>query len=379
MLLDTDKTIKKGSSRESAPSTLIHQRIYDDLSGKISRGEIGYMEQLPVLPDLCSIYEASHVTVRRALETLERDGYIRRQRGRGKGTFAIKRSGKASIRLLFIGEAEVLRSPIELYHEVFDLIAGIREAAALENATVHTVSPTSFDSMSTPDADERSVGYIIIAMGWSDYSEGIHLANRHNAPFVLLNAPLPGYPCVRVDMEEATFLGVQHLTRLGHQRIAYVGCQLGEWFASRWAGYRRALAASGLAFDPALYRDSDGVTPVMDEQALESLLALPEPPTAIFAASDYRALHLMNHCRRLGISIPNDLSLCGYDNIGEAADVVPALTTVHHPRLEQGKEAVSLLLDLMNTGKSDILDRRIKAHVVERESCAPPQIVLSKH
>jgi DNA-binding LacI/PurR family transcriptional regulator len=126
-------------------------------------------------------------------------------------------------------------------------------------------------------------------------------------------------------------------------------------------------------FDPALFRDSDGATRQQDEEALESLLALPEPPTAIFAASDYRALHLLNHCRRRGVRVPEDLSLCGYDNIGESADVTPALTTVDHPRLEQGKDAVALLLDLMNEGKSDVLDRCIRPRVVERQSCAPPR------
>ncbi|MES2461369.1 MAG: substrate-binding domain-containing protein [Armatimonadota bacterium] len=369
-MLDTTNKSNTASS-DSPLSPLIHKRIYDDLAGKITRGEIAYLEQLPVLPELCGIYDASHVTVRRALESLERDGFIRRQRGRGKGTFAIRRSSKATIRLLFVGEAEVLRSPVELCHEIFDLMAGIREAAALQNASVHTVSPTSFDSISASDADKRAVGYIILAMDWAGYCEGVQMAMRHGAPYVLVNPPLPGYPSVRVDMEEAAFLAVQHLAQLGHQRIAYVGSNGGEWFAPRWDGYRRALASHGLDFDPALFHDSDGATSQQDEQALESLLALSSPPTAVFAASDYRALHLLNHCRRLGIQVPDDLSLCGYDNIGETADVNPALTTVHHPRLEQGKEAVSLLLDLMNEGRSDVLDRQIRPHIVVRESCAP--------
>jgi DNA-binding LacI/PurR family transcriptional regulator len=372
-MLGTSAKKKNSPPGESPLSPLIYQRIYDDLAGKITRGDISYLEQLPVLPDLCGIYDASHVTVRRALEALERDGYIRRQRGRGKGTFAIKRSGKATIRLLFVGEADVLRSPVELCHEIFDLMAGIREAAALQNATIHTISPASFDSVSSSDADQRTVGYVILAMEWTGYCEGVRMATRHNAPYVLVNPPLPGYPCVRVDMEEASFLAVQHLALLGHKRIAYVGSNRGEWFSPRWAGYRRALASHGVEFDPALVRESNGATREQDEAALEALMALSDPPTAIFAVSDYRALHILNHCRRLQIRVPDDLSLCGYDNIGETADVIPALTTVHHPRLEQGKEAVALLLELMNEGKSNTLDRRIHPHIVARESCAPPK------
>jgi DNA-binding LacI/PurR family transcriptional regulator len=263
---------------------------------------------------------------------------------------------------------------VELCHEVFDLMAGIREAAARENATVQTISSTSFDSIALSDGPRGTVGYLILAMDWAGYCEGVQMASRDNAPYVLVNPPLPGYPCVRVDMDEAAFLGVSYLAKLGHTRIAYVGGVRGDWSGPRWSGYRRALASYGLLYDPVLVKESDGATRQQDEQALDALLALPDPPTAVFASSDYRALHLMTHCRRLGVSVPRDLSLCGYDNISEAADVSPALTTVHHPRLEQGAEAVALLLDLLSDGKSKNEDRRIRPRVVDRESCAPASV-----
>jgi DNA-binding transcriptional regulator YhcF (GntR family) len=375
-MLDTNE--KKNSVPLKAALSSIPQRIYEDLAGKISRGDIAYGEQLPVLPELCEIYDTSQMTVRRALEELERNGFIQRQRGRGKGTFAIKRNFQASIRLLFVNHQEVLRSPIEYHHEAFDLIAGVREAAAGENVAVHTVVPSTFDSISPPNTQTGAVGYMIIAMDWTAYIEGVRLANQHQAPFVLLNAPNPGFPCVRVDIEEAAFLAVQHLAQLGHRRIAYVGCQKNEWFSPRWEGYRRALTTYGLPYDPSLFYYTDGVDPKKEEAALNHLLALSEPPTAIFTSTDYRAFNLMNCCRKLGISIPEDLSLCGYDNIAGTADVIPSLTTVHHARLEQGKEAVSLLLDLMYSGKSEKLDRLIKPYVVERDSTAPPKSVLDR-
>lgn len=385
-LVHTNKGTKKGTG-ESAPaasgtsSPLVYRRIYDDLSSKIDRGEIAYMEQLPVLPDLCTLYSASHVTVRRALEALERDGYVRRQRGRGKGTFAVKRTSKAVLRVLLVGEGDILRNPVELCHEVFDLLAGIREAAAAQGASVQTASLTSFDTLPTPAGERGTLGYLIVAMEWGGYQQGAYLAARHGAPFVLVNPPLPGFPCVRVDMEEAAFRGVEYLTGLGHRRIAYIGGTHGAWFSPRWNGYRRALAQAGLPYDQDLVRESDGVSAEQDAAALDALLALPQPPTAVFASSDYRALHLLAHCQRKGIVVPRDLSLCGYDNIGEVEDVAPALTTVNHPRYEQGAEAVSLLLDLLaqeqlvSSGGHDgaaMADRRIAPRVVVRASCAPP-------
>lgn len=345
----------------------LHEQIYTDLKRQISSGEIGYMQQIPTLRTLCKMYGVSDITVRRALDELAREGLIVKQRGRGRGTFAIKRLTNARIRVFTIAGFDIQKTPIEACHEMFDLLAGIHKAVENEGAQIQMTSHAGFNNL--PDT-EPNTGYLIIANTWEEYQEGARMAQEHCAPYVLVNPPASGYPCVRVDMEEGAFLGTSHLAQQGHRRIAYVGAIKRHWFAPRFAGYQRALALHGLAFDPALVVETTGIDPQQDWDALDYLLALPTPPTAIFACSDYRALHIMTHCKQRGVHIPADLSLCGYDNIRECDSVQPTLTTVHHPREELGELAVKLLIRLIAGEEPETEDIVVRPHLVVRQSCA---------
>lgn len=348
----------------------LYRQIYHDLEHKISTGEIRFMEQLPILADLCKVYGVSDAPVRRALDDLARDGLIVKRRGRGQGTFAIKRVTPLSLRVLLLANFDIYKSAIETCHEVFDLMAGIQQAARIAGCSVQQVSSSGFDNLTPANVE---TGYLIVAMTWAEYEEGARLARSHHAPFVLVNPPQPGHPCVRVDIEHGAFVAVNYLAQLGHRRIAYVGATDCEWFAPRFAGYRRALAANGIELDDRLVRETDGLDADQDRAALETLLALEAPPTALFACSDYRAIHLLTHCKRKGIRVPRDLSLCGYDDISEVAGIEPALTTVHHPRQEQGAIAVELLTGLLRGETPENRERVLRSQLVVRASCAPPK------
>ena len=177
-------------------------------------------------------------------------------------------------------DLENARSPVELCHETYDLIAGIRAAAADCSATLQTVSQRGYNSQRMSKAD---TGYLIIAQGGDGYAEGAAMAVRQDTPFVMINPPSARTPCVRVDMRVGPYEAVSHLSQSGHRRIAYVGSAAGDWFAPRFAGYRRALMENDLPFDPALVIETDGVEAQQDERALDRLLTLSSPPTAIFA------------------------------------------------------------------------------------------------
>jgi DNA-binding LacI/PurR family transcriptional regulator len=277
---------------------------------------------------------------------------------------------RVTLRVLLIADFDIFRSAIETCHEVFDLLSGIRDAAAEFGCEVQQVSREGHEHLRKAS---NGTGYLIIAMSHAEFEEGVRLAGSQNAPCVLVNPGHGGQNCVRVDMEQGAFLGTNYLAQLGHRRIAYVGRTDTEWSEPRFAGYQRALALNGLPLDTELIREkSNGIDPQQDWNAMDELLALPQPPTAIFAASDYRALHLLSYCKRKGISVPEQLSLCGYDDISEVASVEPALTTVRHPRQELGRAAVELITRLLREGSRGAADTVIKPHLVLRESCAPP-------
>lgn len=352
------------------PPESLYEQMRSDLERRIRSGEVRYMERLPSLQQLCKKYGVSMITARRALDELARAGLVIKQPGRGKGTVVARRFSQAEIRVMLVAGFNIYKSPIETVHEVFDILAGIKTTAAKNECSVQFVSLDSFDSLPFP---KGNVGYIILAMTWAEYQHGAVLAAKHNVPTILVNPPQCASSCVRVDMEQGAFIGVNYLAQLGHRRIAYVGPTGSQWFAPRFAGYLRALEENDIRLDTNLVIETGGIDAEEDYKALDLFMSLPSPPTAIFAASDYRALHLLSRCRQLGIRVPEHLSICGYDNIRESAAVEPALTTVHHPREELGQLAVEQLLTLISDNQSRGADIVVEPRLVVRESTGVPR------
>jgi LacI family transcriptional regulator len=139
----------------------------------------------------------------------------------------------------------------------------------------------------------------------------------------------------------------KYLIELGHRRIGFItgtmdlGCS-----RDRLEGYRAALRDCGLPIDPLLIREGDFWQP-SGFSAAQSLLALSEPPTAIFASNDVMAFGVMEAVRDRGLRIPEDISIVGFDNIPQAEHVSPQLTTVQQPLADMGREATRMLLALV--------------------------------
>lgn len=352
------------------PSKPLYEQMRSDLERRIRSGEIRYMERLPPLPQLCRKYGVSMVTARRALDELAHAGLVVKQPGRGKGTLVVRRFLQAEIRVMLIAGFNIYKSPIETVHEVFDILAGVQKIASTNGCRVQLVSPDGFESLPPPSGN---VGYVIVAMTWAEYQQGVALAAKHNVPYILVNPPLSAPSCVRVDMEQGAFIGVNYMAQLGHRRIAYVGPTSSQWFAPRFAGYQRALKENGIDLDMNLVIETNGIDVKEDYIALDTFMGLPSPPTAIFAASDYRALHLLSYCKHKGIQVPEYLSICGYDNIHESGAVEPALTTIHHPREELGQLAVEHLLNLIINHRTCGTDILVEPRLVIRESTGVPR------
>lgn len=163
----------------------------------------------------------------------------------------------------------------------------------------------------------------------------------------------------------------QHLIDLGHRRIAHVRGR--EDLASarlREQGYRDALEAAGIAFDPDLVRVG-GYRASETTEAARELLSAPDRPTAVFAANDLSAIRVMEVAAELGLTVPDDLSVVGFDNIPEAANAVPPLTTSAQPLQKMGAEAVRLLLELL-AGTATEEHLSLPTQMVVRASTAPP-------
>lgn len=213
----------------------------------------------------------------------------------------------------------------------------------------------------------------LIIHGGADRIPGLldRLADRGVA-CVLLQDPGPGglVPCVRADIEGGGFIATRHLLQLGHRRIAHITDQrmAGQPVNERLQGYRRALAAAAVPFDPALVAAADN-SPAGGAAALQALMAGPAPrPTAVFAFNDQMASGALHALASLGLRVPQDVAVVGFDGTDLGAYAIPALTSIDHPRQELGRLAAEAVLDQLQ-GRARPPDRVLPVRLVVRHSC----------
>lgn len=163
----------------------------------------------------------------------------------------------------------------------------------------------------------------------------------------------------------------RYLAGLGHKRIAFIsGDPDHKAVAKRFLGYKDGLKESGLEFSAELVAEGDNSFG-SGEACAEQLLKLKSPPTAIFAANDDMAAGVLRTAKRLGISVPEELSLAGFDDIALARQVEPALTTIRQPLIEMAERAVSMLTR-GNNKDADVDGHEIIPAVIKiRESTGP--------
>ena len=178
-------------------------------------------------------------------------------------------------------------------------------------------------------------------------------------------------PTVESDSFTGAREATQYLIDLGHTRIGFIAGRPDLRSAAlRDAGYRRALSDAGIPYDESLVRVGHYVRQVSREQA-HSLLSSPNRPTAVFAANDLSAIATLQAAAELGLEVPRDLSVVGFDDIPEAAHFSPPLTTVRQNFAEIGRRAVDLLLSELSGGAGQNHDQ-IRPELVVRASTAPP-------
>ncbi|HYF74631.1 MAG TPA: LacI family DNA-binding transcriptional regulator [Nocardioides sp.] len=179
-------------------------------------------------------------------------------------------------------------------------------------------------------------------------------------------------PTVTADNLQGGRLAVDHLLELGHRRIGMVTGRPDLISARlRERGYREAHAAAGLRVDEDLLR-LGAYEPEVARNAARELLALADPPTAIFAANDLSALATLEVAAELGLEVPGQLSVVGFDNIPESALASPALTTVQQPIRQMGYDAMTMLVGLIEGTEPTDIHTELETTLVRRSSTAAP-------
>lgn len=196
-------------------------------------------------------------------------------------------------------------------------------------------------------------------------------------PIVCVGGPIPGLHTLSIDDVQMSRVATEHLTALGHRRIAHIAGGAGEYDFdlpfNRRAGYEQALWAAGIEPDPALTEAGD-FSIESGHRIAAHLLGERDRPTAIFAASDEMAIGAILAARELGLRIPEDLSVVGVDDHSLARFF--SLTTVAQYPGAQGAKAVEVLLHELGHGGDDSaaleVNESLDYDLIVRSTTAPP-------
>jgi LacI family transcriptional regulator len=212
---------------------------------------------------------------------------------------------------------------------------------------------------------------LLLPLNPGAYLETLH---AQKFPYVVIdNQGFDDFSPTVVGMNwQGAYDATHYLIKLGHRRIGFIAGRPGLISAvERLSGYKAALQTHGIEFDPRLVATGNFNQPE-GYIAAEVLLNLPELPTAIFAGNDLSALGVLDAVRNRGLTVPDDISVMGFDDIQQAAYMRPGLTTVRQPLAEMGQIAVRMLLEYIE--KPDLPTQRIEVEteLMIRETCCPP-------
>ena len=369
----------------------VYQRIENDLRGRIRGGVWRTGTMLPSRKDLAKEYSVDLGTVQRAVAGLLADGTLRADGGRG--TFVTDAGGSprapaARMVALILDQSFHPTDPgAQATPRAFGQALRAEDAEyRLLTFDTHGETPAEIVERErhalTAVENEEMAGVLLWHSGGPHTQTQISHLMARGLPLIFMDRYPDGLECdfVGVDNEYSAREATNYLLSLGHRRIAFLApSERVTTIEQRLAGYERALGAAGIPVPADLicrlpYTLS--LTPDSLRQQLQvtvaALTALPDPPTAVFAVNDFLAHHFVAAAEEFGLSVPQNVSVMGFDDIERYSPRTPFLTTMQQPFEAIGERAADLLLSRLQTPEAS---RRVFQHVllptrlVVRRSC----------
>jgi LacI family transcriptional regulator len=358
--------------------------IANDLVRDIFSGKYGPGDQLPTERTLSERYGVAHLTLRQALAVLQRRGIIVKKRSSGayvssEGALVERElrpfsGGGRAVHVLGLhfgvrGRVNPANWPIRL-----NVYQGIVEAAFFLGVPVRLKDLLPGHDSPARIVEETGDCGGVILYDEAIPAESVRRLEEAGIPTVGINLPWEDSPSVSVNVDtvQGARLAVGHLLELGHRRIGFIGgLQTDPFMRKRYLGFRQAYDEIEQPIDERLLIFNTGGFPADGAESVERLMNCAEPPTAVFAASDYRAFGVMQKLAEMGIRVPADVSVVGFDNISESAHTQPALTTINNPLHRSGLEAMKRVYRRIREPDAGLDSLTLPTSLVIRDSTAP--------
>ncbi len=362
------KSVRSG--RES-----VHRMIYEQLLDEIKTEVFVAGVRLPSEAELCKRFNTSRITVAKALQRLQFEGFVYRRAGSGTYVRVREKTANMQFGLLIpdLGKTEIfepickgmMRSSLE---NSISLIWG--QSSSLENKRGEAA-----ERLCRQFLEQRVAGVFFAPI---EYLEGDDRINFNlvaalqaaKIPVVLLDRTHEEYPkqsdldLVGIDNHRAGLVLTNHLWKCGARRIVFVArSKSASTILERIAGYETSLRMLHSAYPGHVFLGD-----VEDEAALRQLMAT-ERPDGIICGNDITAAKMMATLIKMGFSIPSQVRMVGIDDVSYARYLPVPLTTIHQDCENIGSTAMMLMLDRVRNPKRKAIDARIPFELVVRKSC----------
>ncbi|NLX06952.1 MAG: GntR family transcriptional regulator [Phycisphaerae bacterium] len=355
---------------------------------QIEKGDIDVGDQLPTESQMVQQYGMSRATVREGIALLVQEGILARRRGAGTFVQSIKpRSDNKLLAAIVACQPGGWDNFGQVVHEIE---ARVHEQGYSLIVCNHESSREKTQAHLQRIIEQRVGGVIFSPIqlpGFTDFNlQVVQTLEDKGIPFVLIASPISGeslcrYSFVSSNGFAATREIVRHLAGLGHRRIAYIR-GLPEVFSAdqRFSGFCEEMKRQNLDMPDGYIRQIE-VGPVEDQgrREVRELLAQSPSPSAVVCIHDSVARNVIEEVQSMGLSVPADLAVVGFDDLYFAAELNPPLTTVRTPLPDEAAMDVAILFKKINGTLTGERQEFLPCELVIRESCgAPPKLRASK-
>lgn len=351
--------------------------LMEQLHGKIMSGEIRPGEKLPSENELSAEYGVSRQTVRKALQILQNEGYIYAEHGRGTFCSEMLRHTMPSKNIAVV--------TTYLSDYIFPrIVQGIDQVLTENGYSIllkNTRNSRSLEAKCLEELLQKDIDGLIIEPSKSQiFCRHVNLyemLDSYHIPYVFIqgvHAQLLDRPQILLDDCRGAYLATRYLIELGHRRIVGVFKSDDTQGQQRHKGYVQALQEAGIAYDPdkvIWFYTEDRKTHPFERIRQMARDRGNHPFEAVVAYNDQVAIEVIRALNEEGLSVPQDVSVTGYDNSYLAQTCRVPLTTISHPQEELGAAAAELLLRINREGNSNIEGKCVlmEPELVIRESC----------